>query len=251
MDLGLNSKVALITGSTSGLGFHISKTLNDEGCTVILNGRDADRLSNSLSRFKTRADSFLGDITLAEDRNKLIQYIKKKYQRLDILVCNVGLSKSVAPGDESEEEWHRIFTQNFFSATNMVEGCKELLSVNGGTIVCISSICGSEVLGAPVTYSCAKAALNHYVRGISRPLAQKNIRINAVCPGNLMFENSVWEQKQTQNPAAVREMLDREVSLKRFGTPNEISKVVAFLSSPASAFCNGSIFIADGGQLRG
>ena len=84
----------------------------------------------------------------------------------------------------------------------MVEGCKELLSAVGGNVVCISSICGSEVLGAPVTYSCAKAALNHYVRGISRPLARENIRINAVCPGNLMFENSVWEKSRpkTQPP---------------------------------------------------
>ena len=77
MELKLNSKVALITGSTSGLGFQISKTLNDEGCTVILNGRDAGRLSNSLSSFKSRADGFLADITVAEDRNKLIRYIQK------------------------------------------------------------------------------------------------------------------------------------------------------------------------------
>jgi len=101
-----------------------------------------------------------------------------------------------------------------------------------------------------VTYSAAKAALNSYVRGISRPYAAKGIRINAVAPGNLLYGGSVWEQKLAEDATAVQAMLDREVAQRRLGTPEEIADWVIFLSSPRASFATGEIFIVDGGQVR-
>ncbi len=109
---------------------------------------------------------------------------------------------------------------------------------------------GLEVLGAPITYSVAKAALNSYVKSISKPLAKQGIRINAVAPGNIFFEGSVWEKKLDKNPDYVRKMLEEQVALHRFGRPEEIADFVTFLTSSRCTFATGEIFVIDGGQLR-
>jgi 3-oxoacyl-[acyl-carrier protein] reductase len=117
-------------------------------------------------------------------------------------------------------------------------------------IVCISSICGLAALGAPVTYSAAKAALNATVRGLARPLAADGIRINAVAPGNILFEGGIWASKLAGSKSAVDDMLAREVAMRRLGKPEEIADLVAFLGSPRAAFITGTVMVADGGQLR-
>ena len=118
-------------------------------------------------------------------------------------------------------------------------------------IVCISSICGLEVIpGAPVTYSAAKAALHAYVRGIAHPLGQQGVRINAVVPGNILFDGSVWQRKLNEDAAAVGQMLARDVALAKLGKPQDIANLALWLASSAASFCTGSIFVADGGQVH-
>ena len=107
-----------------------------------------------------------------------------------------------------------------------------------------------ESTGAPVTYSVAKSALNAYVKNISRPLAKLGIRINAVVPGNIIFEGSVWTKKLSENPQDVEKMLKNEVAMQRFGKPQEIANFVVFLCSEKSSFATGSLFVVDGGQTR-
>jgi NAD(P)-dependent dehydrogenase (short-subunit alcohol dehydrogenase family) len=116
--------------------------------------------------------------------------------------------------------------------------------------VCISSIAGVESTGAPVTYSVAKSAINSYVKNISKHLTKSGIRINAVAPGNIMSESSVWKEKFSENPKDVKTMLKKEVAMGRFGTPEEISNLVVFLCSEKSSFITGSTFIVDGGQTK-
>ncbi len=250
MDLELKSKVAFISGSSSGLGLDIARELHLEGCHVIINGRNNNTLNKALETFDGRADAISGDITEYNNCFDIAKKIEEDYGQLNILICNLGNGSSVPPGEEKPNEWERIFNLNFFSTTNLIESTKNLMIKTGGNIVCISSICGSEILGAPLTYSCAKAALNHYVRGISRPLAKKNIRINAVAPGNLLFPGSVWDTKLNDDTVSVNSMLEREVSLSRLGRPEEISKLVVFLSSSVSSFSTGEIYVVDGGQVR-
>ena len=250
MDLEISNKIALITGSSRGLGFSIAQTLHAEGCHVILNGRDNARLKEQAELLRERVTVMAGDVTETGTCERILNEVEYRFSKLDILVCNVGSGTSIPPGNETPEEWRRVLDLNFASATNMVEASRPLLARHRGNVVCISSICGQEVLGAPVTYSVAKAALNSYVKGIARPLALENIRINAVAPGNLLYKGSVWEKKLAEGASAVQRMLDREVALRRLGKPEEIADFVAFLASPRSAFSTGNVYVVDGGQVR-
>ena len=250
MDLELKGKNALITGSSKGIGYAIATLLHKEGCNVTINGRNDDILKKTVTSFNERIHGCAADVASVDDCNTLIKETINKWGSIDILVCNVGSGTSVKPGDEDFEEWQRVFSNNFYSAVNVIEAAKNELSKSGGSIVCISSIAGMESTGAPVTYSVSKSALNAYVKNISKPLAKLGIRINAVVPGNIIFEGSVWTKKLSENPQDVEKMLKNEVAMQRFGKPQEIANFVAFLCSEKSSFATGSLFVVDGGQTR-
>ena len=173
-----------------------------------------------------------------------------QWGKIDVLVCNVGSGSSVKPGDENLEEWKKNFDKNFFATTNMIESASDSLAITRGSIVCISSIAGIEIIGAPLTYSAAKSALNLYVRGISRPLAKRGIRINAVAPGNILFKGSVWDKQLSENEFSVTDMLKNKVALGRLGLPEEIANFVIFLASNLASFATGTVYVVDGGQLQ-
>ena len=250
MNLGLQEKVVLVTGSTSGIGFAIAQTLHKEHCRIILNGRDSGRLQNAISKLPG-SSGILADVTQADQANHLVAEVLNIYGHLDGLVCNVGSGRSVSPGEENLKEWHRVFALNLWSATNMVEAASNALAESNGSVVCISSICGEEVVsGAPLTYSASKAALNAYVRGVSRPLGRRGVRINAVAPGNILFPGSTWDEKIKKDEKAVRRMLDKEVALRTLGSPSDIADLTAYLLSSRAVFATGSVWHVDGGQSR-
>ena len=250
MDLELKGKNALVTGSSKGIGYAIATLLHKEGCNVTINGRNSETLKKIITPFKERMHYCAADVTSIDDCNTLIKETISHWGSIDILVCNVGSGTSVSPGDENFEEWQKVFSNNFYSAVNVIEAAKNQLSKSGGSIVCISSIAGMESTGAPVTYSVSKSALNAYVKNISKPLAKLGIRINAVVPGNIIFEGSVWTKKLSENPQDVEKMLKNEVAMQRFGKPQEIANFVVFLCSEKSSFATGSLFVVDGGQTR-
>ncbi|MES2686079.1 MAG: SDR family oxidoreductase [Pseudomonadota bacterium] len=249
MELELAGKTALVTGSSRGIGRAIAEALLAEGCRVVLNARGAGALNETAAALECAAVA--GDVTSALEARRVVDEAVAQLGRLDILVCNVGSGRSVPPGSETPEEWQRVFALNLWSATHTVEAARPALVAARGAVVCISSICGLEVVtGAPVTYSAAKAALHAYVRGIARPLGLDGVRINAIAPGNILFADSVWQKKLATDTAAVQAMLEVHVSLRRLGTPREIGELVAYLSSPRAAFATGAIWTLDGGQVR-
>lgn len=250
MLLELTGKTALITGSSRGIGRAIAKALHDEGCKVALHGRTAENLKTATADMPGSV-ALTGDLTQPAEAVQVIAEAVAKLGRLDILVCNVGGGRSIPPGNETYEEWQRVFALNLWSTTNTVEAARQALVASHGVIVCVSSICGLEVVtDAPVTYSAAKAALHAYVRGVARPLGKQGIRINAVASGNILFDGSVWAKKMAENPAAIQTMLERDVALVRLGTPRDVAELVAYLASPHAAFATGGIWTLDGGQVR-
>jgi 3-oxoacyl-[acyl-carrier protein] reductase len=250
MELELSGKTALVTGSSRGIGRAIAEALRAEGCRVAINARNSGRLQACASAIGA-ALAIVGDVADAGETRRVVDEAVRTLGGLDILVCNVGSGRSVPPGDETHEEWQRVFALNLWSTTNTVEAAREALAAARGVIVCVSSICGLEVVpGAPVTYSAAKAALHAYVRGIARPLGKVGVRINAVAPGNILFDGSVWSRKLTEDASAVQSMLERDVALARMGTPRDVAELVTYLASPRTSFATGGVWTLDGGQVH-
>jgi 3-oxoacyl-[acyl-carrier protein] reductase len=250
MQLHLSGKTALITGSSKGIGYAIAHVLHAEGCRVAVNGRTESDLAVATSQL-TGAIGVMGDVSQYHVAQRVVAKVIEAFGQLDILVCNVGSGRSVPPGSETAEEWQRVFALNLWSATNCVEVARGALAASKGVIICISSICGIEVIpGAPIAYSAAKAALHAYVRGIARPLGKQGVRINAVAPGNMLFEGSVWSEKMAEDRGTVDSMLKADVALGRLGAPSDVAHLVAYLASPLSSFASGGVWTLDGGQVR-
>ena len=251
MKLELEGKVALVGGASRGIGLAIAKALAAEGCTVILSARGQAALDAAVTEVGGTAWGEVADLTDPAACACLVAAVEDRFGRLDVLVANAGSGASVAPGRETPGEWRRVIELNLFTATNLIGAARPLLARDGGgSIVCVSSICGREALGAPVTYSAAKAALDAAVNGLSRPFAAEGIRINGVAPGNILFPGGTWDRKQSENPEAVAAMLARDVPQGVLGRPEDVADAVVFLASARAAFITGAVLVVDGGQTR-
>ena len=248
--MNLNGKVAMITGASSGIGYGITKKLSSKGCKVLMVSKTKKKLEKSANEIPNSIP-LIADVTSIKHLKKLKKMLRTHTDNIDILVCNVGSGSSAAPGKEKISDWHKMLDINLFSSINVISEFKDLISKKGGSIVCISSICGIDFIpGAPIPYSVSKAALNHYIKTSAREFATENIRINAVAPGNILFQGSTWEKKLIKNKRLVRKMLNENVSLKKFGSIEDVASMVLFLSCENSKFITGSVIPVDGGQLR-
>lgn len=249
MNLDLEGAGVLVAGASRGIGLAIATAFRSEGANVAINARDPGPLDVA-----ARAGGFTpiaADVCAPAAAASMLDQAATALGRLDIVICNVGSGRSTPPGQETPDEWRRVLDINLLATTNVIGAARPVLrATGGGVIVCISSICGSAALGAPVTYSAAKAALNMTIRGLARPMAREGIRLLGVAPGNILVPGGVWEGKLRDDPDGVGRMLEAEVSLRRLGTPEDIASVVCFLASPKASFMTGEIVVADGGQLR-
>jgi len=249
---GLKGKKVLVTGSTRGIGLEIAKKFHENDCLVGINGRNNSEVDSVVKSFDSdKVINCSGDLESLKEVDSVVGKFINGFQEIDILICNVGSGSSAKPGDEKQEDWDKMLSVNLFSATRIVEAAKKYLIRSKGSIICISSICGIEVVpGAPVAYSSAKAALNLFVKTSSRPLGSLGVRINAIAPGNIIFEDSVWDKKIKKDKESVNKLLNEEVPLQDFGSPQDVANLATFLSSPLASNITGEVMITDGGQTR-
>jgi len=255
MNLEMEGKVVFISGSSKGIGLGISKTLLEEGCNVIINGRDEEKLNQAKldleNQYNKNIMAISGDVNEIETIDKVKENTSKKWGHLDGVVANAGAVKSTHEWDVPQEDWDWYFTNNFSVAHNVIRILVPQLADSKGSIVVVGSIAGMEDLGAPMPYSSAKAALLSYTKSLSVRLAEQRIRVNMVSPGNIHCPSGNWDKKIKSNPDDVKKMLEEKVPLKMFGKPEDIGNVVAFLLSPRARFITGANIVVDGGQTIG
>ena len=256
MDLKLKDKVVLITGSSRGIGKAIASSFLTEKAKVIITGRDENSLNNTYRELSNQYGedsicSYRGDMTQIADITNCLDFGVKRFGKIDILVANVGTGKS-KPGLEADlDEWERIFNLNLLGSINAVRAVVPIMKKNSsGTIVFISSIAGREALGAPITYSVAKAGLISLSKNLSHLLAKDNIRVNVVAPGNILFKGGRWEEIIKEKPNIIEDYIKKSVPMQRFGKPEEIADAVVFLASERASFITGACLVVDGGETR-
>src|SRR5258706_1655783 len=256
MDLGLTDKVAVITGSSRGLGLASARSLAAEGCLVCLCGRTASTLENARRDVADRAgddDRVIGvaaDLGTPEGVKAVIDGAVAAFGGIDILVNNVGLGRGTTITDTSDAEWQEAFDQTLFPAIRASRmAIPHMRRRGGGAIVMIASIYGRES-GGRMTYNAVKAAEISLAKSLAQQLAGDNIRVNSVAPGSILFPGGSWDRRQREDPKGIETFIARELPFWRFGRAEEVGAVVAFLSSPRASWISGASVSVDGCQSR-
>lgn len=253
MDLNLENKVVLVTGSTKGIGLAIAEAYLKEGAIVYINGRSIETLNKVKlflsEKYGERVFSYCGDLTDEGEQSKLCLQIEQEWGRIDVLVANIGCGKPKCKDPLDLIEWKHMMEVNLFGAVSITKSLLPLIERSAnGSIVYISSIVALETLGTSYAYAASKNSLLILMKHLSKQLANKNIRVNVILPGNIKFPGGRWEELELENPCKVKEMLEKEVPIKRFGKPEEIADAVLFLSSERAGFITGATLVVDGGQ---
>ena len=248
MDLELRGKVALITGASRGIGRAIALAFAAERCDVAMVARGQDALldaERAVAASGVRTAAITADVTRADDVTRIVDETVTRLGRLDILVNNAGGS---FPDDD--EGWQSAYRANIEATVRATRAAvPHMRAAGGGAIVHIASIWGREA-GGGIPYNAMKAAMISHAKNSALALAGDNIRVNSVAPGSVLFPGGSWGRRVDADPEGMAAFVRENIAMGRFGTPEEIANVVAFLCSPRASWVNGACVVVDGGQSR-
>ncbi len=258
MDLQLSDKIAIVTGSSKGLGLATARALIAEGCRVTICARGEAALNRAAAELETLAGAngavrvlpVAADLATAAGVEEVVARTVETFGGLDILVNNVGAAKGAGIADTSDAEWQAAFDQTLFPAVRASRLAVPLMRKRGGgAIVMIASIWGRES-GGRMTYNAVKAAEISLAKAMAQQLARDNIRVNSVAPGSIRFPGGSWDRRVQEEPDVMAAFVRSELPFGRFGRPEEVGAVVAFLVSARASWISGASVTVDGCQSR-
>jgi len=248
VDMHLNSRRAVITGGSRGIGLAIAQALAAEGVHVSICGRSADALGNaraSLVEHGMTVHTATCDVGNAEAIEGYIKEAAAALGGIDILVNNAS---GFGAGD-SEEGWAAAIDVDLLGTVRATRAAQPwLVESNQASVIHIASIAGQKASARTAAYGAIKAALIQYTQSQASDMAADGIRVNAIAPGSIDFPGGLWDKRRTDNPALYERTL-QSIPFARFGHPEEIADTAVFLASPRAAWITGQTVTVDGGQL--
>jgi 3-oxoacyl-[acyl-carrier protein] reductase len=248
LDLELRGKVAVITGSSRGIGRAIALALAAEGCQIALVARGEPGLreaEHEVAALGVRTAALGADVTVAADVERMVRDAHERLGRVDILINNAGGS---FPDDD--KGWEDAFRANIEAAVRATRAVVPLMRAQGGgAIVHIASIFGREA-GGGLPYNAMKAAMISHAKNSALTLAKDNIRVNSVAPGSIQFPGGSWDKRVHADPEGMARFVEQNIAMGRFGRVEEVADVVAFLCSPRASWITGACINIDGGQTK-
>ena len=252
MDLRLANKVALVTGSSRGIGRGIATRLVEEGADVVFCARGAETLDEAVQTAAGpgRAHGVVADVSTEDGAVAVVDGAESTFGGLDILVNNVGGSGAGTFDGLDAEDLDATLRKNLVPAVLVSRAALPVLRARGGGVIAmVASIFGRELGGGP-GYNLAKAAEISLAKTMARDLAKDSIRVFSVSPGSVLFPGGSWERRQREDPGGIASFVERELPWGRFGTVDEIADVVTFLVSERASWVVGTSVVVDGGQSR-
>lgn len=261
MDLKLSGKVALVSGSTGGIGLAIVTALAEEGATVIVNGRTQERVNNAIDRIQQSVpNAKLQGIAADLGTQAGVELLLQKVPEVNILVNNLGIYGSKAFEDISDEEWMNILEVNVMSGVRLSRHYLPLmLKQDWGRIIFISSESGLNIPAEMIHYGVTKTAQLALSRGLAETTAGSHVTVNTVLPGPTRsegVEDFIQGLSKDQNISI--EQVEKEFFTKtrpssliqRFASTSEVAALVAFVASPLASAINGAALRVEGGLVR-
>lgn len=244
-----NNKVVVITGGNSGIGLAAAQQFEAEGAHVVVAGRDPVTLASAAKVLSKDALTIKADVTKAAELDQLFATVKEKYKRIDVLFANAGVAKLSPLAETTEELFDELLDTNFRGAYFTVQKSLPLLS-DGAAIVFTTSFFDQVGLAGTSAVSASKAALRSLTRTLATELLPRGIRVNAVSPGVIATPLFGKLGLPAEVVEEIGKSLQESIPFKRFGTPEEVAKAVAFLASSDASYITGTELSVDGGRTQ-
>ena len=255
MELNLKGKVAIVTGASRGIGRAIAQALSNEGMKLVLVARTKNDLEETAALCKTESLVLSVDLRETSAADKVISATMERFGQIDLLVNNAGATKRNDFFTLSDDDWQDGFALKFFGAMRLTRAAWPHLEKSQGSIVNIVGIGGRTASADFTIGGSVNAALMNLTKALADRGTKDGIRVNAINPGSIetdrlsaRIKNLVNEYKVDE--AEIRKQMTQKAGIVRFGTPDEIASMVAYLASPQANYIQGSIIDIDGGQTR-
>ena len=244
MQIDLSGKVALVTGSTRGIGRAIAETLAGAGALVAVVGRDLARAEAAAAEVGHGARGFACDVSDTAQVTALVAAVEAAFGTLDILVNNAGVTRDNVVMRLKDEDWDAVIDANLRGAFASIRAASRgMMKRRSGRIINISSIVGVIGNRGQANYAASKAGLIGLTKSVAKELASRNILCNAVAPGFIATDmTAALGPEQTK-------ALESQIPLERLGRPGDIASAVAFLASDHAAYITGQVLVVDGGMV--
>jgi 3-oxoacyl-[acyl-carrier protein] reductase len=245
----LSGKIAVITGASRGIGLATARKFAEQGATVLMLGRNDETLSSGMDQIthdfpSCKVGKLIADVSQPDQVRDAFQKIHREYGALNVLVANAGILEDALIGMVSQAQLQRVFATNTFGFIYCAQYAARLMSKgNGGSMVCVSSIIGTNGNVGQAVYGGSKAAVIGIAKSLAKELAPKNIRVNAVAPGLIDTDMA-----RSLPPEKYQERLG-SVAMGRPGSAEDVANVIAFLASDLSSYVTGQALGVDGGML--